>query len=145
MRCRTMPWAHCTACSNPIDALLHLTPPTGAAPKSTEESSNPFEVSSDAEHPSIAPAQSKPTPANTLSWRLLSHIVSRYDALFARTSVPRPGVAPRGSQFRAAGAQSGRERACVSIVQGGAVGALSLQMMEKSLTRTYWLRKGMVL
>ena len=59
-----------------IDALSRLSPPTSAAPKSTEESSNPFEVSSDADPPSTAPARSKPTPTDALSWRLLSHLVS---------------------------------------------------------------------
>lgn len=64
-----------------IDALSRLTPPTsvGVAPKSTEECSNPFEVSNNANQdqpPSTAPSRSKPTPTDALSWRLLSHLVS---------------------------------------------------------------------
>ena len=68
-----------------IDALSRLAPPTSIAPKSTEESANPFEVSSDADQdrdrpPSTAPVPARPkvtpTPTDALSWRLLSHLVS---------------------------------------------------------------------
>lgn len=62
-----------------IDALSRLAPPTSVASKSTEENSNPFEVSSNANQdqpPSTAPSHSKPTPSDALSWRLLSHLVS---------------------------------------------------------------------
>ncbi|KAF8556865.1 hypothetical protein OG21DRAFT_1495257 [Imleria badia] len=74
-----------------IDALSRLAPQTStnAASKATEESANPFAVSTDADQdrdhpPSTAPtpARSKalPTPTDALSWRLLSHLVS---ALFS--------------------------------------------------------------
>ncbi|KAH0826731.1 cysteine peptidase C50 [Lanmaoa asiatica] len=67
-----------------IDALSRLTPPANVTPKSTEESSNPFEVSSNANQdqpPSTVPSRSKPAPTDALSWRLLSHLVSTLFAL----------------------------------------------------------------
>ncbi|KAI9568353.1 hypothetical protein HD554DRAFT_2172437 [Boletus coccyginus] len=98
-----------------VDALSRLAPPTSTAPKLTEESSNPFEVSNDAEPPSTAPARSKPTLTDALSWHL------RVDICFARTRV-----------------LDLAESTHACLLRG--VLALSLQMKERSSPKTYGLR-----